>query len=449
MTSYSTKLDSLRFRWSLTPLVWVATLLISGNALNAKTPTARPNIVVLLADDLGWKDVGYHGSEIKTPNIDRLAREGVELDRFYVAPFCCPSRAGLMTGRYPHRFGYPYIFGLSRLPTLPPKTKTLATMLGEAGYGRRACIGKWHLGGPGDGRHPLDQGFNHFYGFIGGMVDYFTHNNAPPGGNIKPVFDWYRNRDVNRDQGYTTDLLTDESIRFIGDHSTKEPFFLYLAFNAPHLPLEAKPEYLKIPAEKAKLTRWLTTDDNKVNRQLLASMVECLDDNIGRVLKAIDDNGLRENTVVLFLSDNGGQIERGASDNSPLRGSKNTLWEGGVRVPAAIRWPAALEGGKRITEPMGYVDVLPTLARIAGLNEPPTKNIDGTDVLDVLTGKQREIDRCIYLGPGAIVSKRWKLLKDKLFQIDIDPSETTDVAADHPLIVKKLRQEIKRLEAKN
>jgi arylsulfatase B len=446
MASCSKKLDGGASHWSFLPCVIGAILLISDTALDAKTTSARPNILILLADDLGWKDVGYHGSEIKTPNIDRLAQEGVELDRFYVAPYCCPTRAGLMTGRYPHRFGYPYLSRLGRANRLPPEAQTVADMLGTAGYQRRACIGKWHLGGPDGGRHPLDQGFNHFYGFLGGMVDYFTHKTIPFVGRKPPMFDWHRNRELNHDEGYSTDLLADESVRFIENQSADEPFFLYAAFNAPHLPLQAKPEDLKLSADEVKLTGLLFTHDNKINRQICRAMVESLDDNIGRVLRAIDDKGFRENTLVLFLSDNGGQIERGASDNSPLRGSKNSLWEGGVRVPAAVRWPATLEGRRKISVPMGYIDVLPTLARIAGLSDASVKSTDGIDVLDVLTGKQRELDRRIYLGPGAIVSKRWKLVDGKLFQIDTDPGETTDVAADHPEVVKELQEETRRLE---
>jgi arylsulfatase B len=294
----------------------------------------------------------------------------------------------------------------------------------------------------------LDQGFNHFYGLIGGMVDYFSHKTVPFVGNAKPVLDWHRNHELNHDVGYATDLLADESIRFIENSPVDEPFLLYVAFNAPHLPLQAKAEHLNLSAEEVKLTRILFTADNKVNRQILSAMVTSLDDNIGRILSAIDEHGFRENTLVLFLSDNGGQIERGASDNSPLRGSKNSVWEGGVRVPAAVRWPAVLEGGKKITQPIAYIDVFPTLRRIVGLSDASMNNIDGVDVLDVLTGKQQEFHRRIYLGPGTMVSRRWKLVEGKLFQIDSDPSETTDVAEDYHDIVERLREEIRQVEAR-
>jgi arylsulfatase B len=175
----SASLDTSAIQRSCLLLVLAVTLLIAGTELNATTTSAKPNIVILLADDLGRNDVGYHGSEIKTPHIDRLAQEGLELDRFYVAPYCCPTRAGLMTGRYPHRFGYPYTSKLFGNSSLPQRAETLAEMLGTAGYRRRACIGKWHLSGRRNGRHPLDQGFDHFYGLLGGMVDYFSHKTVP------------------------------------------------------------------------------------------------------------------------------------------------------------------------------------------------------------------------------------------------------------------------------
>jgi arylsulfatase B len=443
MTSYSWKLGVPAIRWNWLLLAAAAVLVIGRTEVRAEN-TTKPNIVILLADDLGWKDVGYHGSEIRTPNIDKLAQEGVELDRFYVAPFCCPTRAGLMTGRYPHRFDYPYLFRY-KVGTLPPDAQTVAETLATAGYRRRACIGKWHLGEAHQGRHPLDQGFTYFYGLTGGMVDYFTHETIAFPGISEARHDWYRNRQPNHDEGYSTDLLGDESVRFIEESSAAGPFFLYAAFNAPHLPLQAKPEDLDLSAEEVKLTGRLYTADKKINRTICRAMIESLDENIGRILAAIDKMGLRENTLVWLHSDNGGQIEQGASINTPLRGSKNSLWEGGVRVPAAVRWPAVLEGGRKIEEPIAYIDVLPTLARIAGADQVPDK-LDGVDVLDVLTGKKAGLDRTIYLGPGAAVNKQWKLVDGKLFRIDADAGETTDLAAEQPKIVEELQSRIRQFE---
>jgi len=422
---------------------------LSASGVWANGGPDKPNIVILLADDLGWNDVGYHGSQIKTPHIDQLAREGLELDRFYVAPWCSPTRAGLMTGRYPHRYGYQYVVKQMAASFLPLEAVTLAETLGQAGYKRRAIIGKWHLLEGDKGGHPLDQGFTEFYGMLGGSVDYFTHGTIAVTPPEKPNLDWHRNRELNYDQGYATDLLGDESVRFIKRSARDQPFFLYVAFNAPHIPLQAKGESLN-PVPKGAVWSYVIdvrkNPDADLYKKIYAAMVSSLDTNIGKILTAIDDSGLRANTLVLFLNDNGGDITLAPGDNSPLRGGKDTNWEGGVRVPAAIRWPARLRGGKRIAAPMSYVDVLPTLAEVAGLPSPPVKNLGGVSVLDVLTGEGPVPDRQIYLGAGAVVDANWKLVGNELFAIKTDPGETTNVAVSHPDIVLELQQGVKKFE---
>ncbi|MGB2823203.1 MAG: sulfatase-like hydrolase/transferase, partial [Phycisphaerae bacterium] len=266
----------------------------------------KPDIVIIVADDLGWNDVGYHGSEIKTPHIDRIAAEGVQLDRFYACPICSPTRAGLMTGRWPLRFGIMRaVIPPWRDYGLPPEEETLPEMLARAGYKRRGCFGKWHLGHSNRRFHPIDQGFTHFYGCYNGAIDYFTHMR-------EGELDWHRQYAPAREEGYSTTLLAQEAAKFIADSPADpstgsgrtEPFFCYLPFNAPHTPLQAPPEYLQKYAHL------------KGQRQKFAAMVACMDDGIGRVLRALDEKGIADNTIVLFFSDNGGGP--GAS-NTPLR----------------------------------------------------------------------------------------------------------------------------------
>ena len=410
---------------------------------------ANPNIVILLADDLGWNDVGYHGSDIRTPRIDAFVREGLELDRFYVCPICSPTRAGLMTGRYPHRFGL-------RDTVIPPwrdfglatDEETLPEVLASAGYTRRACIGKWHLGHSRLAYHPLNRGFTHFYGHYNGNIDYFTHKR-------EGELDWHRNFEPCHDEGYSTDLLAREAVRFIEESPATEPFFLYVPFNAPHAPLQAEEDDLKTYGFSEDERRILPPDPTapgfgvegrgNSKRQTYAAMVTAMDSAMGRILDALDAKGIAENTLVLFFSDNGG-TEKSGGDNAPLRGQKSTVWEGGVRVPAAIRWPKELEGARKVEALTGYVDILPTLCRITGAQRTSEKPLDGLDVFDVLRGSRPEAGRVFYLGQGAVATQDWKLKEDELFHLASDPNETEDVAQRHQDIVNKLSTDLKAFE---
>jgi len=423
----------------------------------AEPPGAgKPNIVIIVADDLGWNDVGYHGSDIKTPNIDRIASEGVELDRFYVCPICSPTRAGLMTGRWPLRFGIMRaVIPPWRKYGLPDEEETLATMLGKAGYRRRACVGKWHLGHSHRGYHPLNRGFTHFYGCYNGAIDYFTHQR-------EGELDWHRGHEPARESGYATTLLADEAARFVRESPKGQPFFLYLPFNAPHSPLQAPEAYLKRYAHL------------KGQRRKYAAMVACMDDGIGKVLAAVDAKGVGDNTFVLFFADNGGAP---AGDNRPLRGGKQTLFEGGIRAAAAARWPVGgLTGGRKVSEVMGYVDVMPTLRRIAGAGEHRGKPLDGVDVLEALTGRGRLASRAWYSYWAqngdererlAVIEGQWKLVREGppilsrrsggtgegrtptllLFRINDDPNEKTDLADKHTEVVRKLLDKLKAFRA--
>jgi len=398
-----------------------------------------PNIVILLADDLGWGDVGYHGGAIRTPNLDRLAGEGVRLERFYTTPTCSPTRAGLLTGRYPLRFGLmrSVITPWSRYG-LPSEEKTVAELLADAGYARRILVGKWHLGHASRESHPLNQGFTHFYGHLNGAIGYFSHER-------EGALDWHRDWEISRDRGYSTDLIGREAVRSIEESPPGEPFFLYVAFNAPHFPLEAK---------EGDLERY---PEREGRRRTYAAMVDSMDQAIGSILEALDVNGLAENTLVLFASDNGA-AEVGV--NRPLRDRKSTVYEGGIRVPALIRWPAAIPGRRSVTARMGYIDVYPTLKRVVGLEAPDPNALDGRDMLDVIRGSAAAPERDWYsfVAPDeteriAVTRGRWKLVVQgpsvlepdapasagaELFDLQADPNEEIDLSGRHPEIVADL-----------
>jgi len=415
--------------------------------------TEKPNIIIILADDLGWGDVGYHGSHIKTPVIDQLSKEGIELNRYYTAAVCSPTRAGLMTGRYPDRFGL-------RTTVIPPwssfgvdtKEVFLPQMLAEAGYKNRAILGKWHLGHAALKYHPLNRGFTHFYGHLNGAIDYFTHKR-------EGELDWHNDFNVSHDRGYSTDLITDEAVKNIKQYSKESPFFLYIAYNAPHGPLQAKEEdLLKYGYDKNKPSFGKPSKEGNEGRgntkeQTYAAMVSNMDTNIGRILQTLKDLKIDGNTIVLFESDNGVAPGSGGSSGI-LRGTKFTEWEGGVRAPAIIKWPDGFQGGWKSEQVMGFVDVMPTLLDIAGVKAKPKNEFDGLSMLPILTRKVEKIDRTLFLGSGAIVNSEWKLIeasdknpsmklkKDHLIQISKDIAEKTNVVDKNPEAYDKLKSAI-------
>lgn len=405
----------------------------------------RPNIVIIVADDLGWNTVGYHQGFAATPNIDRIARAGVELDRFYVSPMCSPTRAGLMTGRYPMRFGMAQSVVRPWMKHgLPPEERTLPEALGEAGYAHRGAFGKWHLGHLASQWHPLSQGFTRYKGCFNGAADYFTRVRE---GQI----DWHENWQDVKEEGYTTDLIADGAASYIKQHAKEGPFLCYVAFTAPHEPLQAPQQYL---AKYAGLDD--TPNDGKPSpKQTLAAMMTCMDDGIGRIIKSIEEAGIAKDTLIWFMSDNGG-IRRIRGTNTPLRDGKLTVYEGGVRVPSVAWWPGVIEGGRKNSTPVMFVDVMPTLLRVCGA--APGKGLDGRDVFDVLAGKTagEEIRRDLYFfhAQGArdkehlavISADDWKLVvigpdvrgeggyqtekhTVELFHLAEDPLEKTDLAA--------------------
>jgi arylsulfatase A-like enzyme len=413
-------------------------------------PPRRPNIVLILADDLGYADIGVYGSrDIPTPNIDRIARDGVLFTDAYVSsPYCSPSRAGLMTGRYPQRFGYEFNPDGSPEYGLPLTESTMAERLKTAGY-RTALLGKWHLGSA-DRLHPLRRGFDQFFGFLGAEHPYLTVASTDVGTNLPdPLVDGMT---PVSSLTYLTDTLGDRAAAYIAQHAS-EPFFMYLAFNAAHTPLEATQPYL---------ARF--SDISDPQRRTYAAMVSAMDDAIGRTLAALRAQHLEEKTLVIFLNDNGGPTmpttTLNGSSNAPLRGSKRQTWEGGIRVACAMSWKGQLDAGRTEHRPIIQLDILPTALAAAGILINGSE-LDGVNLLPYLTGAEKGLPHdALYWRLGGMMAIRrgdWKLVKTRdgplvdtdpsalndlsgagLYNLAEDIGESRDRAAEHPDKVREL-----------
>ena len=356
--------------------VWFLVALVCFPAV---TFAERPNVLIVMADDLGYGDIGCYGSPIRTPHIDGLARDGLRLTDYYAAaPNCSPSRAGLLTGRTPSRIGiYDYIDPGSPMH-LPADEVTIAEMLKPLGYD--TChAGKWHLSSwirepeaPLESPTPGDQGFDHWFA---------ADNNAVPS-HLNPL-NFIRNGEpVGELEGYSCQLVADEAIDWLNDRADQsKPFFLNVWFNEPHVKIASPPELVE------------SYEGVDADTALYFANVTNMDDATGRILSALDDLGLRENTLVLFMSDNGPWRE---GSSGPLRAKKSSLYEGGIRVPGIVRWPAVVKAGSVSHVPAGAVDLFPTLAEIVGANRPTDKYVDGTSILPVLKGEDFERDRALF-----------------------------------------------------
>lgn len=413
---------------------------LSGKAMAQESQ--RPNIIYIVADDLGWKDVGFHGSDIKTPNIDKLATEGARLDQFYAQPMCTPTRAALMTGRYPLRYGLQSgvipsagTYGLSTEEYLLPQ------ILKDSGY-KTALIGKWHLGHAKTEYWPRQRGFDYFYGALVGEIDHFEH--ASHG-----VSDWYRDNAALKEPGYDNSLFGAEAAKLVKEHDPQTPLFVYLAFTAPHSPYQAPEEYIQRNSHIA--------DEQ---RRKYAAMVSVMDDEIGRVVGALEERGMRDNTIIIFQSDNGGvrsAMFAGESkvtgelpaNNGPYREGKGTLYEGGTRVCGLANWPGKIKSGD-VGGLIHVVDMYPTLAAIAGAKLGKNKPLDGMDVWAAISeGKPSPRTEMVYnVDPmgGAVRNQDWKLVwtaalpqRMELFDLGTDPSESTNLADKNPEQVAELQ----------
>jgi arylsulfatase A-like enzyme len=411
----------------------------------------KPNILYILADDLGWKDVGFHGSDIKTPHIDKLAMNGARLEQFYAQPFCTPTRAALMTGRYPIRYGLQTaVIPSSHTYGLPTDEWLLPQALKEAGY-QTAIIGKWHLGHADHKYWPRQRGFDYQYGPLIGEIDYFTHEQHG-------VIDWFRNNQPVKEEGYSTTLLGDGAVKLINEHDAGTPLFLYLALNACHTPYQATPEYLD---------RYKQISDSA--RRAYAGSITAMDDQIGRVLAALDAKKMLGNTLVVFHSDNGGTRNAMFSgemdmsnvtipcDNGPYRDGKGSIYEGGTRVCSLACWPGHIHAGV-VDQMIHVVDMYPTLVGLAGGKLGKNKPLDGMDVWPTIShGKASPRTEIVYnIEPfrAGVRQGDWKLIwrtplpaAIELYNIPQDPSEKNNVASDHPEIVAALQKRSNELAA--
>ena len=435
----------IRWTVALTLPAIVSWLPMAPNAA-AQQSAPRPNIVYILADDLGWKDVGFHGSDIKTSSIDQLAQTGATLDQFYVQPMCTPTRAALMTGRYPLRYGLQtLVIPASMDYGLPTDEWLLPQALKAAGY-TTAIFGKWHLGHADRKFWPMQRGFDYQYGAQLGEIDYLTHT---VGGKM----DWYRNNKPVKEKGYVTTLLGEDAVRFINRQDANKPFFMYLAFTAPHTPFQAPETYL---------SKYQNISD--VNRRIYAAMITAMDHEIGQVVQALEKRGMRQNTLIIFHSDNGGN--RAAhlagetkvtgplpASNGPYRGGKGDLYEGGVRVPSLINWPGKIKPGTVVDQMIHVVDYYPTLAKLGGASLSKSKPLDGLDMWPTISnGKSSPRDEVVYnveLFRGAVRRGDWKLVwrtvlpsKVELFNVAQDPFEKNNVATENPEKVREFQLRI-------
>ena len=419
----------------------------------------KPNIVFLLIDDLGYADCGFNGGkQIKTPNIDRLAKSGTIIDSHYVQPVCSPTRSTLLTGRYPTHTGVYTIVSPSAPWGLPLAERTLADAMRAAGY-RTALTGKWHLGEFEKAYQPNARGFDHQYGHFFGMLDYYTHDRLNK-------LDWFRNGEPLKEEGYTTHLITKEACKIIETGDKSKPLFLYVPFNGVHSPFQVPEDYLK------------PYGTLKGNRQKLAGMLAAVDEAIGRIEDSLKKAGLLENTLIVFSSDNGGPPP---GDNTPFRDYKGTIYEGGTRAAAFATWPGRIPAEKHVAQPMHMVDWYPTLIKLAGGSLEQKLPIDGLDVWPMLTkGAPSPHDAILSVstqGPtraavrmgdwklivsgnadadgdeddnGAKPKKKGKAIAGKyvpvaLYNLAEDPSETKNLADAQPDRVKAMRTRLAEL----
>jgi len=401
-------------RWIAALCVCFATVVVADD---------RPNVVVILADDLGYADLSCQGSkQAKTPNIDTIATNGIRFTDGYVScPVCSPSRAGLLTGRYQQRFGLEFNprpeaehFGL------PVDQVTIADVMKKAGYAT-GMIGKWHEGNEPQ-FHPNRRGFDEYYGFLGGHHPYIDFKNI------------VRNETPVDDSGYLTDAFGREAVAFVDRHKS-QPFFLYLAFNAVHTPLQATQKYLdRVP------------DIRAPKRQKMLAMLSAMDDAVGELLKKLDDEKLTEKTLVIFLSDNGGETPSNASRNEPLSGIKGELLEGGIREPFMVQWKSHIKPGQVSSVPIISLDIFPTVAAVAGAAVP--ENIDGKNLKPLLTGESNaQVHDALYWRYGtqsAIRVGDWKLENFKLtgrrlYNLKDDLAENHDLSAADPDRVQQMQ----------
>ncbi|MCF7976095.1 MAG: sulfatase [Phycisphaerae bacterium] len=431
----------MKRNWLIHIMIWCLLCGLASTCAWAGTGNIRPNIILIVADDLGYGDVGFNGSlQIRTPNLDALASQGVRFTQGYVSSaVCSPSRAGLLTGRNQPRFGYDNNLAENQrgydpeYAGLPVTEKTIADSLKPLGY-VNALIGKWHLGTRPQ-FHPHKRGFDVFWGFLGGGHDYFK--SSPNGaGYQSPIECSYKQP---RPITYITDDIGHEAVDFIKGH-TEQPFFLYVAFNAPHAPMQALDQDLA-----------LYTNVKEKKRRTYCAMVHRLDVNIGAILAAVESAGMSQRTLVVFISDNGGPVDSNASINAPLNGQKGILLEGGIRVPFVMKWPGVLKPGSVYDPPVWSLDLLPTFVKAARGTITEKQDLDGVDLLPYLTNQVRgvphETMQWRFTISAAIRSGQWKLIRlpdrlPMLYDLSADISEQHDLAIQNLGLVQSMLKDL-------
>ncbi|MBB6460475.1 sulfatase family protein [Flammeovirga kamogawensis] len=436
-------------------LLVLGLITVAGIAIDQpiKKKNKSPNLIVIMTDDMGWADVGFNGcKDIPTPNIDVIADQGVKFNEGYVSfPVCGPSRAGFLTGRYQDRFGYttnPSIDPNNAISGLPVEEETIAQVLNKADY-KSAIIGKWHMG-TNPVFHPLVRGFDYFYGFLSGGHNYFPENLTLNGlSEVTSKWGWYRTKIIeNRENVETTDYLTDEltnsAVKYIKKQADAgENFMVYLAYNAPHTPLQATEKYL---------SRFPNITNKK--RKTYAAMVSAVDDGVGRVLQTLKDKGVDENTIIVFLSDNGG-AHNNASDNGPLRGKKGDLFEGGVRVPFAMRWKGVIPEGQTYENAVSSLDIMATIVAQTDVKISKERPLDGVNLIPYLTGKNKGAPHDYLFwrkwekNAMAVRYGNYKLVANsnqdttpsELFDLSKDGAETINIKSEHKKVVADLTKE--------
>ena len=408
------------------------------SAQTVEDTETRPNILVFVSDDMGWGQPGFNGgTEVETPHMDRLADEGVKLTQFYVQPVCAPTRASLFTGRYAWKTGAADNPDSRMDDGLLLDERTIAEALRDSSYATW-LVGKWHAGHWGSERLPLQRGFDHHYGFYNGFIDSYKH--VRPWRYWHEILDWHRNGRPVVESGYSTFLLAEEASQLIERHDGSRPFFLYVAFNAPHDPYQAPPEYI---AQFSHLPYDLETRKQR-------AMVKAMDDAIGQVMDALERRGVLDETLVMFLNDNGGLSEAGG--NSPYRGLKGSYLEGGIRVPAVMRWPSRITAGSASDALMHVADLFPTFAGLAGADTGGSLPLDGLDVWEAIANGAESPREEVVHSLDVIRVGDWKLLEEdgefakgdkssplQLYNIAEDPYETTNLASSETEKVAELR----------
>ena len=411
---------------------------------------SEPNIVILLADDLGWADLGFRGSDIETPNIDRLSREGLTLNRFYSMPICTPTRSALMTARDPMKLGTIYAgFQPWQNGGVSPDEHFMPQSFQSAGY-QTAMIGKWHLGHTTEPLIPISRGFDHFFGHLNTQIDYYDYT-------VAKGYDLQENgTSVLRTDRYATDVHGEEAVRYLNEiRDLEKPFFLYVTFLAPHAPMQA-PEDLE---EKYKHRRNIPT-----KKRTYAAMVDSLDQAVGEILDTLDAQGLTQNTLVFFFSDNGGLKAFGA-DNGPFRGGKLETFEGGIRVNALMRWPARIEAGTQSDDVVSVLDIFPTFSDAVNVPMGNNKKLDGQKRWDAITQEGEDPrNGDLYFASNSpifnkyhlsVMEKKWKLVQiidhnsqsteveNFLFDLTVDEGEKNNLAEANPKHVKRMAEKIR------